>query len=123
MGLRPLLQSPDDEREPARPALSADLAVAWTVAAAVAVVAVAGMEPSPYSPPLLAGDGPAPPLAALSHGLGLVGLSRSAADVLGIVVMGVAVLGFLYALREAWRGRLSIRVVVALALDFLERAT
>jgi len=105
-------------RSRSRPALSADLAVAWAIAAVVAVAVVAGMDPSPFSPPLLAGGGPVAPLTGLAQGLGLGGLSGHGAAFGGLAVMAFAVGGFLFGLREAWRGRLSVRLVLGLGIAF-----
>ena len=105
-------------RSRSRPALSADLAVAWSIAAVAAVAVLAGMDPSPFSPPLLPGDEPVAPLTGLAHGFGLGGLSSHGAAILGLLLMAFAVGGFLFGLWEAWRGRLSVRVVLGLGIAF-----
>ncbi len=88
------------------------------VAAALAIAVVAGLRAGPFSPPEVRGGGPAAPLEGLSRGLGLEGLGPNAAELLGIGIMAFAVLGFLYALREAWRGHLSLRLVLGLGIAF-----
>ena len=97
---------------------SGRLAVAGTAASVVAIAVVSGMRPSPFVPPHPAGGGPAGPLAGVARAVGLDRLSATAAAVTGMVVMGLAVLAFLLALREAWRGRVSVRGAVALAVAF-----
>ena len=106
-----------------RPSLSADLAVAAMVTGALSIAAVAGMAQSPLSPALPAGGGPLPPFAALARALGLNGLvpgGRAAASVIAVVLATGA---FLFALREAWRGTLSVRLIVGLCIVFIALAT
>src|SRR5437764_15054632 len=106
-----------------RPSLSADLAVAAMVTGALSIAAVAGMAQSPLSPALPAGGGPLPPFAALARALGLNGLvpgGRAAASVIAVVLATGA---FLYALREAWRATLSVRLCVGLCIVLLALAT
>jgi hypothetical protein len=93
------------------------------VVSIVAVAVVAGMVPSPISPPLLPGTAPPAPLVALAHGLGLDGLSRFGGALLALGVMGLSIATFLFGLREAWRGRLSIRKVLWFAIAFQVVAT
>jgi alpha-1,6-mannosyltransferase len=106
-------------RTRSRHAASAELAVVAIVTTVLAVVVLAGITPSsPYSWKLIPGDGPAAPLAAVSRSLGLGSLSITAAGVVGIVVMALGIVAFLYCLRVAWRGELSVRTVLGLAIAF-----
>jgi hypothetical protein len=97
---------------------SGRLAVAATAASVLAIAVLAGMRPSPFVPPHPVGGGPVGPFAAMAQAVGLDRLSATTAAVTGLVVMGLAVLAFLLALREAWRGRVSVRGAVALAVAF-----
>jgi alpha-1,6-mannosyltransferase len=104
-------------RTRSRHTATAELAVTAIVTSAVAVVVLVGITPSsPYSWKLIPGDGPAAPLAAVARSFGLNSLSNTAAGVLGIVVMAAAIAAFLYCLRVAWRGELSIRTVLGIAI-------
>ena len=94
------------------------MALGLLVAGEAAVAIVAAMESSPYTPPLLPGGGAPEPLNALARGLGLTGLSPESAAILGVSVMVAASAGFLLALREAWRGTISGRMAVSLAVAF-----
>ena len=82
------------------------------------VVVLAGVRPSPYSWKPIPGDGPPAPLAWVARSLGLDSLSLTAAGVLGIVVMTVGALAFLYALRAAWRCDVSVRTALGLGIAF-----
>src|SRR5438067_1923758 len=106
-----------------RPSLSADLAVAAMVTGALSIAAVAGMAQSPLPPARPAGVGQVPPFAVLARALGLNGLvpgGRAAASVIAVVLATGA---FLFALREAWRGTLSVRLIVGLCIVFIALAT
>jgi hypothetical protein len=94
------------------------VALGLLVAGEAAVAIVAAMKSSPYTPPLLPGGGAPEPLNALARGLGLTGLSPESAAILGVSVMVAASAGFLLALREAWRGTISGRMAVSLAVAF-----
>src|SRR5919204_4292771 len=103
--------------------LSADVAVAAMVTGVLAMAAVAGMASSPLSPALPSGGGPLPPFAVLARALGLNGLvagGRAAASILAVLAVTGA---FLLALREAWRGMLSVRLIVGLGVVFIAVAT
>jgi alpha-1,6-mannosyltransferase len=90
--------------------------VASILLAMAALAVVAGMKPSPATPVLLHGAGPAAPLAAVADGLGLTGWSRHTAEALSIAVMALFGAAFVFGLREAWSGRLSPRKVLWIAL-------
>src|SRR5207247_4959666 len=95
------------------------LSVVAILVAVVAVVVLAGITPSsPYSWKLIPGDGPAAPLAAVARSFGLGSLSITAAGVLGIVVMSLGIVAFVYCLRVAWRGELSLGTILGLAIAF-----
>jgi hypothetical protein len=95
-------------------------AVAAPVAAAVGIVAVAVMASVPASPfhPLLpdgAGSGPLAPIARL---FGLDQLRRDPLAGVGIAAMVLATAAFLWALWEAWRGRISLRLALVVGVAF-----
>ncbi len=87
-----------------------------TLGTAGAVALVASRPGSPFTPPLFPGAGPLPPLAEAASAVGLDGLSRDVVAVVGAVVLFAAVGAFLYALRQAWDGALTVRRVVAVGL-------
>lgn len=97
---------------------SRTVAVGASVASFLFVAVVAATPGSPFTPIL--------PEAARSSGpfrwvAGLVGLDRvhgSALAAVGVVAVLTAVVAFLLVLREAWRGSISPRAVIGLALGY-----
>jgi hypothetical protein len=87
-----------------------------TLGTAGAVVLVASRPGSPFTPPLFPGAGPLPPLAEVASWVGLDRLSRDVVAVVGAAVLFAAVGAFLYALRQAWAGALTVRRVIAVAV-------
>src|SRR5437016_10426039 len=94
------------------------LALAGMIVGVGAVVAVAGMKPSPFVPLQPAGDQTPSFLAALARRLGMDGLSSSSAVAVGFAAAAVLVLGFVFALRQTWLGRVSLGTVVTLSIVF-----
>jgi alpha-1,6-mannosyltransferase len=95
---------------------SARVATAVVLATAGVVAVVAARPGSPFTPPLYSGAEGFPPLVWLSSAVGLDRLSRDAAGVVGAAAMFAAAGAFLYALVQAWRGRLSLPRVFVVAL-------
>jgi Glycosyltransferase family 87 len=100
------------ERRPSRAG-----AVWAAVGGILAASVVASAPESPFHPLLPEGYGPGP-LAPVARFVGLDALSRDALAGVGIVAMVLAVSGFLLALREAWRGGISLRTAVAIGIAF-----
>jgi hypothetical protein len=81
------------------------------------VVALVASRPgSPFTPPLYPGAEGFPPFRWAADTLGLDALSRDAVGVLGAAALFAAAGAFLFALNAAWRGALSIRRILAVAL-------
>ena len=73
------------------------------------VVALVASRPgSPLTPPLFAGAGAPSLLLRLTDVLGLDALSRDSVGVLGAIALACAAGAFVYALRRAWAGELSL---------------
>ena len=71
---------------------------------------------SPFQPVLPAGAEPGGPLTAIATAIGLDRLAGSWLIAAGVLAMGFAVAGFLVLLRETWRGVVSLRTVIVLAV-------
>jgi hypothetical protein len=97
---------------------SAAPAIAASVISVVLVALVASVPGSPLQPVLVPGGGPAGPLRWLADVLDLDGLSES--WLIGMSIFGVAsaAAAFLWIAAEAWRGRISMRTVVLLAVAY-----
>jgi hypothetical protein len=80
------------------------------------VALVASTPGSPFSPKLPPGAGPGGPLRRAAEGLGLDRLAPNALAALGVASVALAAAAFALALRAAWRGGLSARAVVGLAI-------
>lgn len=89
-----------------------------SVAGVLFLAAVASTPASPFHPLLPHTADPAGPLGWTARFLGLDSLSRDALAGVGIVAVVAAVLAFLYALREAWRGTISLRLAIGLGIAF-----
>jgi alpha-1,6-mannosyltransferase len=118
---------------PARPEITstgplrrrATVATAATVVTSIVVALVASVPESPFTPPLARGAEAPRILAGPASALGLDRLARDVAGVVGTVVLVAAAAAFVFALREVWRGRLSLRLVllVGVALHALALIT
>jgi len=96
-----------------RRANAATLAVA---ASAILVALVASRPVSPFTPQLFPGAGAPGWLARPGTALGLGRLSREGLAVLGAAALFAAAIAFLWALRAAWRGDLTVRRVVVVGV-------
>ena len=97
---------------------AAQAAVA-TWLAGVAAMALVGSAPgSPLQPPLPAGDAGAGPLAALMRAAfgGRIASDDPAAVVASVLAIALVVVGFGLVARVAWRGELSLRATLVLAV-------
>ncbi len=79
---------------------------------------VAAAPKSPYTPILPAGERAAAPLRSLASAGGLGSLSQDSLAWVGIAAMVFAVAVFAFAIREAWRGGISVRLAVTLGIAF-----
>ena len=96
-------------------------AVRATVASTVGVllVAIVSATPrSPYYPVLPDGVEAQGPLRWIADALGLQHLGGGGLMFVGLVAVSAAAFGFLLILREAWHGRISMRLVFVLAIAF-----
>jgi len=88
-------------------------------AASIVVVAVVAATPgSPFQPLLPAAGRPSGPFRWLAELVGLDGLSPNALAATGVVAVAFAAIAFLLVLREAWRGTVTPRTVVVLAVAY-----
>jgi hypothetical protein len=92
------------------------VATAVVLVTAGVVALVAARPGSPLTPPLYPGAGGFPPLVWLSKFLGLDELSRDAVGVVGAAALFASAGAFLYALVQAWHGRLPVRRVLLVAV-------
>lgn len=81
-------------------------------ASALLIALVASRPGSPFTPPLFPGAGAPAWLVRPGTALGLDRLSREGLAVLGAAALFAAALAFLWALRAAWHGELTIRRVL-----------
>lgn len=88
---------------------------AW-VGSVLFVALVAATPGSPFSPKLPPGAGPGGPLRWAAEGLGFGRAGPDALAALGVAAVALAAAAFALVLREAWRGGLSARTVVGLAI-------
>ncbi|MEX1047655.1 MAG: hypothetical protein WD757_01555 [Actinomycetota bacterium] len=93
-------------------------AVAGSIAAIVLLSLVASTPESPFHPLLPEGEGAAAPLRWLAEAVGLDRLPRGGLAAVAVVALLFGAVTFLYALRCAWRGEISLRVVVGLGVAF-----
>ena len=73
---------------------------------------------SPFQPVLPTGAQPGGPFRWLAETIGLERLSNTWSVAIGVLVVVFCVGGFLLVLREAWRGNLSAKTVVVLAVVY-----
>lgn len=101
---------------PGASARRATRAIVLAVAGFLACATYAASPGSPFQPLLPAGAEPSGLLTALANALGLDRLAGSWLIAAGVVAVAFAVAGFLVLLRETWRGTVSLRTVVVLAV-------
>jgi alpha-1,6-mannosyltransferase len=95
---------------------SATPALVGSAASILLLALVASVPASPFLPELPPGVGPSGPFAWLADAIGIDSLHGNALVALGLVAAALGALAFLLLLREAWRGRIPVRTVVALAV-------
>jgi hypothetical protein len=95
---------------------AATVALACSATSIAFVGTVAAVPRSPLQPVLPAGAGPVGPFAWLARLVGLDAVHGSAAAAVAAFAMALAATVFLFVLREAWHGRVSVRAVVILAV-------
>jgi hypothetical protein len=93
-------------------------ALIGSLATALVVAVVAGAETAPLSPPLPPGGQPLFPFRLAARLVGLNSLPHDLQGEVAVLALALAGLGFLFALREAWRENLSLRVVLTLGVLF-----
>lgn len=82
------------------------------------VALVASVPGSPLQPPLPPGAGPSGPFRWLADLVGLDGVRGGYLVAASLIAVLIATGTFLWALRDAWRGRVVMRAVVVLAIVF-----
>ncbi len=97
---------------------SSRIAVAGSIVSVVLVATVASVPGSPFQPILPAGSGPWGPFRWLAGIVGLDAIHGSSLVAASIVASLLATVAFLAILREAWRGTVSPRLVIAMAVAF-----
>ena len=98
--------------------MSRSVAVGGSIASVLLVALVAATPGSPFSPILPPGSEPAGPFRWLAELLGLDRVHGNALAGVGVAAAALAAIAFLLVLREAWRGTLSVRTVVTLAVAY-----
>ena len=99
-----------------QPTASRNAAIAGSVVSVIFVALVAATPGSPFLPKQPAGSHPSGPLRSLAGLVGLDSLHGSGLATAGVVAVVLAAIAFLFVLREAWRGTISLRVVIVLAI-------
>ncbi len=99
-----------------RSSRSSSLAIAGFLIGLTAIATAASVPDSPLHPILAPGVQPHGPFAWLAGALGVDGLNGSALVWVGVAAVVLATGGFLLMLRAAWRGAVSLRTVVFLAV-------
>ena len=92
------------------------MAVAGSACSILLLALVASVPASPFLPELPPGVVPGGPFAWLARAIGLDGLHGGVLVGLGVVAAAAGAAAFLCILRECWRGRVSLRTVVLLAI-------
>lgn len=100
-----------------RPA-SRSVALSASAASILFVALVAATPGSPFQPVLPTDAQPSGPLRFLAGIVGLDGLSAGALATVGIVAVAFAAIAFLLLLRFAWRGEISVRMVIGFAVAY-----
>jgi hypothetical protein len=94
-------------------------AALWGSAVSMLFVALVAATPgSPFQPVLPVDAQPSGPLRWLAGVVGLDRLGAGALAMIGIFSVASAAIGFLLVLRAAWRGEISIRTVIGLAVAY-----
>jgi len=93
-------------------------AIAGSIASVALVAIVASVPRSPFQPVLPDSAGPSGPFRWLAGLTGLDALHQSALVVVSVVTVALAAAAFLAVLREAWRGTVSARTVIGLAVAY-----
>ena len=91
-------------------------AIVFAIAGFLTFATFAAATDSPFQPVLPVGAEPSGPLTVASAALGLDRLAGSWLVAVGVAVAALAIGGFLMLLREAWRGRVSLKTVLLLAI-------
>ena len=94
------------------------LAVAGSVASVLFVATVAATPGSPLQPLLPASAQPWGPFRWLSGLVGLDEVHGNALAAVGVLAVALAAVAFVFVLREAWRGTVSARLVIGLAVAY-----
>jgi hypothetical protein len=90
--------------------------IAFAIAGFLACAIFAAAPGSPFQPVLPPGAEPSGPLTAFATAIGLDRLAGSWLIAAGVLAAALAVVGFLALLRAAWRGGVSLRMVVWLSV-------
>jgi alpha-1,6-mannosyltransferase len=101
-----------------QPTASRNAAIAGSVVSVIFVALVAATPGSPFLPVQPAGAQPSGPLRSLAGLVGLDSLHGNALAAAGVVSVAMAAVAFLFVLREAWRGTISLRAVIVLAVVY-----
>jgi alpha-1,6-mannosyltransferase len=101
-----------------QPSTTRNVAVAGSIASVVLVAIVASVPRSPSQPVLPASAGPSGPFRWLAGLTGIDALHGSALVALSVLAVALAAAGFLAVLRETWRGTVSVRTVLGLAVAY-----
>jgi Glycosyltransferase family 87 len=101
-----------------RLAPSAARAVVASVAGTLLVSIVSSTPRSPYYPVLPDGVAAQGPLRWIADAMALQRLDDAGLMLVGLLAVAAAAIGFILILREAWHGRVSARLVFALAIGF-----
>jgi hypothetical protein len=91
-------------------------AIVFAVAGFLVCATFSAMRGSPFQPVLPAGAEPWGPLTEVAAALGLERLAGSWLIGAAVIAIALAVAGFLVLLRETWRGTVSVRTVLVLAV-------
>ncbi len=94
------------------------LAAVGSAAGVLFVALVAATPGSPFQPVLPAGAQPSGPFRRLAGVVGLDRVHGEALAAVGVVAVVVAAVTFALVFREAWRGNLSLRLVIGLAVAY-----
>jgi hypothetical protein len=111
--LRGLLQSVAVQASSTRNA-----AIAGSIASVALVAIVSSIRRSPFQPVLPGSAGPSGPFRWLAELTGLDAVQGSALVVVSVLTVALAAAAFLAVLREAWRGTISARTVIGLAVAY-----
>ena len=99
-----------------RSSRSSTFAIAGFVIAVVATALVASVPGSPLHPVLPPGVEPGGPFRWMAHALGLDDLHGSGLVFVSVAAVVASAIAFVFVVREAWRGHISLRTAVILAV-------